>query len=581
MKITNYGIAYTCFFALTFLMAFPAKVKAQESLTPEEQRKYNYFFLEATNLNESGNTDGAFELLRHALEINPNGAAALYEIAQLYVTLNQPNEAQKSLEKAVANDPDNYWFSDALANMYLQRGANEKAIQMFESMTARFPNKYETLFGLIGLYNREKNYDKMIESLNRLEDKMGKSEQITMEKFRIYLTLQDHDKAFSEIENLVQEYPLDMRYQVILGDVYMQNDKPEEALKIYQNVLANEPDNAMVMLALTNYYEKTGQRELYEKQLDSLLFNKQTDPEIKLNIMRQQIYKAEQAKSDSTEIISMFKRIIDQDQEDTQIPMLYVQYLINKKMEDATVPVLEHILQQDPTNTAARMTLLGSAIRKNDYDWVIRIAEPGVELSPEMIEFPFYLGISYYQKDENDKALNTFEKALENLPEDVNKDVVSDFYNMIGDIYHTKNKVTEAFAAYDSALVYNPENVGVLNNYAYYISIMKSPPKADMDKAEEMSHKTVRKEPTNSTYLDTYAWILFIKGNYAEAKLYIDDAMRNGGDTSDVIVEHAGDIYYMTGDKDGALTYWKQAQELGSESKTLKKKISRKKFIAE
>lgn len=136
----------------------------------------------------------------------------------------------------------------------------------------------------------------------------------------------------------------------------------------------------------------------------------------------------------------------------------------------------------------------------------------------------------------------------------------------------------EAYAAYDSALVYNPSNIGALNNYAYYLSVERR----DLDKAEEMSYKTVKAEPNNATYLDTYPWILFEKGNYAEARIYIDNAMKSeGGDKSDVIVEHCGDIYYMTGDVDGALTYWKKALEMGSESKTLKQKIEKKKYIAE
>ncbi len=571
-----------CFAAYFVSLLFATTIRAQETIPGEEQaRKYEYFFLEATKLKAMNNMSGAFELYRHALDINPEGPAALYEIAQLYLYLNQVPAAQQAMEKAVANDPTNYWYAQGLAGLYQQRGLNEKAIGVLEDMTKRFPNKQDVLFGLLELYGEQQDYDSMIGTLNRLEDKIGKSEQISMEKFRIYLAQQNHEKAFDEIESLVQEYPLDTRYQVILGDVYMQNGRDEEAYTVLRKVLDAEPDNPLATLSLASYYEKTGQTALYEQQLDSLLLNKQVTPEVKLNILRQLVFKAEQAKKDSTEIISIFDRVIAQDTEDTQIPMLYAQYLLTKQMEEQSIPVLEHILRLDPANTAARITLLGSAIRKNDFDWVIRITEPGVEVSPDVIEFYYYLGISYYQKEQYDKALEIFQKALQNLPEGVNKEVVSDFYSMIGDIQHTKNKMTEAFAAYDSALVYNSENVGALNNYAYYLSIKKKPTEAELDKAEEMSHKTVKKEPTNSTYLDTYAWILFIKGNYAEAKLYIDDALRNEEEPSDVIVEHAGDIYYMTGDREGAVELWKKAKELGSESKTLKKKISRKKYIPE
>lgn len=572
----------TCLAACLVSLLFTTTLHAQEAtLSDEQTRKYEYFFLEATKLKAMNNLSGAFELYRHALDINPDGPAALYEIAQLYLFLNQVPTAQQAMEKAVANDPSNYWYAQGLAGLYQQRGMNEKAIEVLEDMTKRFPDKDDVLFGLLEMYSEQQDYNSMIATLDRLEDKIGKSEQISMEKFRIYLAMQDHEKAFDEIESLVREYPLDTRYQVILGDVYMQNGRENEAYEVLRKALDAEPGNPMATLSLASYYEKTGQTALYEQQLDSLLLNKQVTPDVKLNILRQLVFKSEQAKKDSTEIISIFERVIAQDTEDTQIPMLYAQYLLTKQMEDESIPVLEHILRLDPANTAARITLLGSAIRKNDFDWVIRITEPGVEVSPDVIEFYYYLGISYYQKEQYDKALDIFQKALQNLPEGVNKEVVSDFYSMIGDIQHTKNKMTEAFAAYDSALVYNSQNVGALNNYAYYLSIKKKPTEAELDKAEEMSHKTVKKEPTNSTYLDTYAWILFIKGNYAEAKLYIDDALRNEEEPSDVIVEHAGDIYYMTGDREGAVELWKKAKELGSESKTLKKKISRKKYIPE
>jgi len=96
-----------------------------------------------------------------------------------------------------------------------------------------------------------------------------------------------------------------------------------------------------------------------------------------------------------------------------------------------------------------------------------------------------------------------------------------------------------------------------------------------------MSYKTVKAEPDNATYLDTYAWILFEKGNYAEARLYIDDAMKSDGGKSDVIVEHCGDIYYMTGDVDKALEYWNQALKIGSKSRTLQEKIRKKKYISD
>ena len=555
----------------------PAVALAQSSLTPEQQRKYDYFFLEAMRLKEKKDYASAFGLLQHCLDIHPNAASALYEVSQYYMFLRQVPQGQEALEKAVANAPDNYWYSQGLASLYQQQNELDKAVTLLEQMVVRFPAKQDPLFNLLDLYGRQEKYDEVISTLNRLEKRMGKNEQLSMEKFRIYLQMKDDKKAFQEIESLVQEYPMDMRYQVILGDVYLQNGKKQEAYDVYQKVLAAEPDNPMAIFSMASYYKQTGQEELYQQQLDTLLLNKKVTPDTKVGVMRQMIVENEQADKDSTQIIALFDRIMKQEQDDPQIPMLYAQYLLSKNMEAESVPVLEQVVDLDPTNNAARMMLIGAAVKKEDYKQIIKVCEPGIEATPDALEFYYYLAIAYNQAEQPDSVVSICKRALEHTTADSKKEVVSDFYSILGDMYHTQKQMKEAYAAYDSALVYNPSNIGALNNYAYYLSVERR----DLDKAEEMSYKTVKAEPNNATYLDTYAWILFEKGNYAEARIYIDNAMKSDDEKSDVIVEHCGDIYYMTGDVDGALSYWKKALEMGSESKTLKQKIEKKKYIAE
>ena len=556
----------------------PAVALAQSSLTSEQQRKYDYFFLEAMRLKEKKDYASAFGLLQHCLDIHPNAASALYEVSQYYMFLRQVPQGQEALEKAVANAPDNYWYSQGLASLYQQQNELDKAITLLEQMVVRFPAKQDPLFNLLDLYGRQEKYDKVISTLNRLEKHMGKNEQLSMEQFRIYLQMKDDKKAFQEIESLVQEYPMDMRYQVILGDVYLQNGKKQEAYDAYQKVLAVEPDNPMALFSMASYYEQTGQKELYQQQLDTLLLNKKVTSDTKISVMRQVIAENEQSSAkDSTQVIALFDRMMKQDMDDPQIPMLYSQYLLSKNMEQEAVPVLEQVVDLDPTNKAARLMLVSAAVKKEDYKQIIKVCEPGIEATPDALELYYYLAIAYHQAEQGDSVLSVCNRALEHITPDTRKEVISDFYSIMGDIYHTKKQMTEAYAAYDSALVYNPSNIGALNNYAYYLSVERR----DLDKAEEMSYKTVKAEPNNSTYLDTYAWILFEKGNYAEARIYIDNAMKNDGEKSDVIVEHCGDIYFMTGDVEGALKYWKKALEMGSESKTLKQKIEKKKYIAE
>jgi tetratricopeptide (TPR) repeat protein len=563
---------------------------AQDHLSPEERRKFDYFLLEAVRLKEKGEMDAAFDMYNHCLDIDPGSAVTQYELGKLYMYLGQADKGEKLLLAAMKAAPDNYWYKETLAGYYQRKGENEKGIEVIEGMVAQFPSRLEPLMALVDLYNRTKNYEKVIHTLDRLEKLDGKSEQISMEKFRMYLAMDDNERAFAEIENLAKEYPYEMRYLTMLGDIYLENGKQEEAYDTFQKVLGNEPGYAPAMLSMASYYEKTGQDSLYRIQLDSLLLNRKVETDTKLNIMRQLIMRSERGDKDSTRIVGLFNSMLAQEQETADVAMLAAQYLLSKRMDEEAKPVLRQVLDIDPENKPARLQLLSFAISKEDLDEVIRLCAPAVEYMPEALEFYYYWGIAHYQKKEHDEALEVFRKGVRQVGPDSDKSMASDFYSIMGDLYHLKKMNAEAYAAYDSALVYKPDNIGALNNYAYYLSVERK----DLDKAEEMSYRTVKAEPTNDTYLDTYAWILFEKGKYAEARIYIDQALQNGGDKSSVVVEHCGDIYYQSGEREKALEYWIQAEKLAEESadnedeardakelKRLKKKIANKKYYEE
>ena len=564
-------------------------VEREDPLSFEQRRKFDYYFLEALRLKEKGELDAALDMYSHCLEIDWQSAAVQYEMAQFYMFLGQAQKGEAFLRKAVSLEPDNYWYKQTLASHFRKRGENEQAIGVIEDIAARFPSRLEPLMELVDLYARQENYQKVVHTLDRLEKLDGKSEQVSMEKFRMYLQMGDLERAFSEIESLAKEYPYEMRYLNILGDVYLENGRSEEAYDIFQKVLKEEPGYTPAMLSLVSFYEKTGQDSLYRVQLDSVLLNQKVESEMKVNIMRQLIARSERGDKDSTKITSLFDAILEQEQPNADVAMLAAQYLLSKKMDDKATSVLHKIVEIEPENKPAHLQLLSFAISKNDLDEVVRICTPAVEYMPEALEFYYYMGLAHYQKERNDEALKVFEKGVRQVNEQSDKTLVSDFYAIMGDIYHAKKMDVEAYAAYDSALVYKDDNIGVLNNYAYYLSVERK----NLDKAEEMSYRTVKAEPKNGTYLDTYAWILFEKGRYAEARIYIDQALQHGGTESSVVVEHCGDIYFHCGETDKAVEYWKQAEEVSKkevddknyarseqELKLLRKKITNKKYYS-
>ena len=563
------------FSILIFCLGIVMPLLAQAQNNEELDRKYDYYFHEATRLRIQKKYDASYDMLQHCLAIRPHSPSALYELAQYYIVLKQNERGTATMAEAVKYAPDNYWYAQGLANLYVQQNKLDEAAELLEEMAKRFPSKIDVTYSLLQVYSRQAKFDKSIELLDKLEVRFGKNEQISMQKFAIYDQQGEDNKAMAELKNLADEFPTDYRYQVILGDAYLQKEKYQQAYDIYQQILKAEPDNAMAMYSLAAYYEQTGQTEKYDQQLNSVLLNRKVDSDTKADVMRRLIIRNENSHKDSTIVINLFDRIMEQEPDEAQLPLLYAQYLYSKDMKDKAVPVLNQVLQIEPTNTVARMTLLGEAVNKQDYDWVIDICQTGTEANPDMLEFYYYLAVGYNQTQRTDSVVSVCQRALQHVTEDSESNVVSDFYAILGDAYHTKKMMPETYEAYEKALEYNSNNIMALNNYAYYLSLERR----DLDRAEEMSYKTVKAEPNNATYLDTYAWILFEKANYEQAKIYIDQALQNDDSLSAEVLEHCGDIYFHTGDTTKAVEFWQKAKDNGSKSNSIDQKIKQKKYV--
>lgn len=552
------------------------QAKAQ---TNSQSTRYNYFFLEAIRQQEMGNFAAAFDLLRHARDINPNAPEVYYEIAGYYIDMQNGKAARYYFEKAAELAPDNPAYLEKLGQFYISQANYEQALAAYERLYANNKTREDVLQILYQLYGSQNNYKKMIEVIERMEMLLGSSEQLSLTKMQIFEQMGDKRKAQAELMRLVQKNPLDLNYRIMLGNWFFQNDKKKEAFKEYQAVLKEEPNNAAAQLSLLDYYREAKNAKVVEELTQKLLESKKTEKETKMALLRQVIIDNQQSDAkDSLEVIKLFDRVLSYPQEDADIVMMKAAYLTLKNAPvDSVNKVYEQAIAIEPDNSRARIALIQNIWKEEQYDKVISISRPAQEYNPEEMVFYYFEGFAQYMKKENDAALQTFKKGVAQIKPDSDPNIVSDFYAIMGDILHEKGLDKEAFEAYDSCLHWRPENLAALNNYAYYLSLSKN----DLKKAEQMSYKTIKKEPANPTFLDTYAWILFLQERYEEANIYIDQAIKNDTTPSGVLFEHAGDIYYHVGKTAEALASWQQALKLGDKSATLKKKIELQKYIAE
>lgn len=541
-------------------------------------QSYNYFFLEGVRQQEMGNLTAAFDLLRHARDLNPNAPEVYYLLAPYYVDLKDDTRSRAYYERAATLDPENSSYIEKLGQLYVSQKDYPNAINAYEKLYALNKARVDVLQILYQLYGSQNEFQQMINVLNRIEVLEGGSEQISLSKMQIYEQMGEKRKEYDELKSLVDSHPLDLNYKVMFGNWLLQNGKKKEAVKLYRNVLKEEPTNALAKLSLLDYYRTIGDQATVDVITQELLQSPKTEKETKIALLRQVISSNQQANvSDSAEVMKLFSQALSVPQTDADILMMKAAYMSLKKMPKAEINrVYEQAIDVEPDNSRARIALIQNIWDTGDYDKVIAICRPAQEYNPEEMVFYYFQGMAQYQKHENDAALQTFRKGVSQIKADSNPDVVSDFYALMGEILHEKGRLAESFQAYDSCLQWKPDNIAAMNNYAYYLSEANK----DLPKAEQLSYKTIKAEPNNSTFLDTYAWILFQQKRYEEAKIYIDQAIRSDSTLTGVVKEHAGDIYAMTGDINKALEFWQQSLKGGNQSAVLKKKIQLKKYVA-
>lgn len=543
-----------------------------------KSQRYQYFFIEAMRQQSMGDYASAFELLNHAKDILPSQPETYYYLAMYLSQTDKDSLALLSLEKAAQLAPQNETYQERLAQFYISTANYKKAIEAYTRLCDEHSYRTDAMKILLQLYQQEKNYDKMLKVIDRIEQVDGESEDLTLSKIRVYELSNNPEEAHKVLQQLVDNHPYDLNYKIMLGNWLLQHDKADDAYKIFSVALKEDGNNPYAQSSIYDFYKQHGDSAKAADMMERILTSPTQPVENKLQFVRQAIQENERQGGDSIKMMQLFDKMIAASPSETQLMEIKVAYMSMKSFPKTDIDsVLVQILAKAPDNASARYKLIQDKIGDGDWAKIIALSEPGIQYNPDEMAFYYFTAIGYYFSNNDEQALSIFRKGLAEINDKSNPDIVSDFYSIMGDILVRKGLKEEAFAAYDSCLQWKPNNISCLNNYAYYLSINGG----DLKKAAEMSVKTIQAEPTSSTYIDTYAWILFLQGRYEEAKLYIDQAIANDSSKDDHadIYEHAGDIYAMVGNTDRAVELWTEAAKRGANGKALKQKIKRRKYI--
>lgn len=572
--LTRFLLVAVCAFSSLGLQARREKTSVRPALTQAQQLRFNYFFQEAVRLRQDEDYSRAFYCLQHCLEIDPHSADVLYEMAlyNMYL-LNRDSLGFEQLRYAAGMEPKNPDILESLARQYLNREQPEEAITCLEEIVALQPKRSDLYSALSKLYAQTGDAKRALASLNRQETIEGKNLELCLDKFVLLKSMKKTKQAFAEMESLRRENPHDLQIPLLMAELYLDEGMEEKAVQMMDQVERESPRYPQLQMARMKYYELKGQDSLRIALCDSMVFSPDVSGPMRRHLVQSRMNDLAE-KSDSLDDAMRYHRRVAERFPDPTLYAMSAQFLLQHDgASDSVLAELEHLVDLDPANEMALGFLLGYYISADSLTAAEEICLKGINALPGDLRFSYYMGAIHYQRGNQAQAIEVLKGGIGRADEDTQPETLSDAYAMLGDSYYKREQYAEAFEAYDSSLVYNPNNVACLNNYAYYLSLRGE----QLEKAEQMSYITVKQEPLNKTYLDTYAWTLFLEENYSMAKFYIDRVVSPSVSDEDLladpyvspeVIRHAADIYEANGqgERAGHLRQLAQEKEQGNEA---------------
>jgi tetratricopeptide (TPR) repeat protein len=520
----------------------------------------------------AGNQDKAADLFRDYTNKYPKDPVGYFELARILTDKKDVSEAIRMAKEAYLLDPGNIWYALFLAEMDQVTGNTPEAITIYQKIVKENPNDLDYYYQLAALYISAEEYSDAIEMYDRIEERGGISEDVSLQKEKIYLVLKQPDKAEQELLKLVNSQPGDSKPLSILAEFYMSENKTDKAFETYQKILKVDPLNPYIHISLADYYRKTGEKEKVFDELKLAFSNPALDIDTKVNILLS-FYTINQLISDLKEqAFELAKILVLVHPNDPKSHSIYGDLLSqDNKLSEAREEFLT-VIKLDSSKYVVWEETMKLDVQLEKYEHLIELSKKAIDLFPEQ-PMPFlFLGLADFQLKKYEDAATAFKRGVNLVVK--NDELLAQFFMYLGDTYHAMNMKDDSDKAYEKSLQYKYDNPYVLNNYAYYLSVRNT----NLSKAETMSKKSLELDPDNASFQDTYGWILYRLGKYEEAKTWVGKALGEKGGASAEVMEHYGDILFRLGETGKAVEYWEKAKAKGPGSELLQKKITEKKI---
>jgi len=508
----------------------------EKSAKVDDKSAFNYVYVEALKHKLMGNSGEALKYFEQALKLNPSSDAACFQIAQILISKENTAGAKAFANRANTLDPANLWYMMMLSAIYYQERNLDSAVIFYEKAVKVYPEKDNLQLTLGNLYTESGNFDKALRLYENIEDKYGVNEGSTPSLVRSLLETKKYDEALAKVNLLLKDKPDEISYNSLLAEVYKAKGESLKAREVYSELVERNPDDPQILLALCGFLIEEKSYEDLLPLLSTLFINDKVTRENKISVVAQLIEDEELVKEHGDQLILSTMVLEAAYKGDPIIQLLRPEILIQGGKPEEAAERLEVMIKNQPENYYAWEKLLLVYLQIQNFDMLIKRGEE----CASKFNRSFLAKVLY--------ASGAIEKGLFSIAEEElrkaeilagnDNDLKMQVLTMKADLYYKRKDFDKAFAVFDEAVKMNSEDLTVLNNYAYYLAEQN----IRLKEAEAMAKEVISRADNNTTFLDTYAWVLYKRGKLKDAAIIMEKIISSGEKADAEWYEHYGSI---------------------------------------
>ncbi|HEX3797835.1 MAG TPA: tetratricopeptide repeat protein [Verrucomicrobiae bacterium] len=474
--------------------AFKASI---ETAPPRSVRRLKYAQFKIQN----GDIPGARLILEESIKKAPDYMPAMTTLAGVDVAEKKFDSANEWLGKVLARDPDNYEALLMSGRLGLMVNEPDKAVAQFEKMARAYPKTPQVMYQLGLAYNAAGDTTKAFATLNQIVNQNTNFYQAILALAQMKVAKGDLNSAVVSLQQILQQKPKMPEAQLMLADTYRLQGDLEASAKVYRQVEQEFPDNAQTPVLL-----------------GVVLMRQQKWPEARQEFNRSLAL--------APDYFSALEGLTDLD-------------LQERKFSDARDRV-EREMQKNPKDPQPTLLLAKINVLDNKVPEAVAALQKAIDAHPEFLQGSFTLAEVYADSGQNQKAMDTIRGIVSKHPDQIGSWLL---LGMIGDKIKDYKVSVEG---YQKVIELDPKRSVALNNLAVLYS-----EHGELDKGYDMARRARELLPYEGSTADTLGWIVYKKGDYAQAATLLRESVTQQPNAPDVQL-HFGLASYMTGDEENA-----------------------------